>query len=126
MKLPRNSRLVSLAGAMLLAAIAAATLVPAGWQMRLGLHWLIEHFLAYFALTAMFCLAWRRPMAVAAVLLPVAILLEALQGLTPDRTADAATALFAAAGVASAALLADLVIAWQRKARIDPAGGPKA
>ena len=96
---------------MLLAAIAVATLVPAGWQMRLGLHWLVEHFLAHFALTTVFCLAWRRPMAVAAVLLPVAILLEALQGLTPDRTADPATALSAAAGVASAALLAELTIA---------------
>ena len=126
MKLARNSLLVALAGAMLLAAIAAATLVPAAWQMRLGLHWLIEHFLAYFALTTMFCLAWRRPMAVAAVLLPVAILLEASQGLTPDRTADAATALSAATGVAVAALLTDLVIAWQQKARIGPAAGPKA
>ena len=43
-------------------------------------------------------------------LLPVAVLLEALQGLTPDRTPDLPTALSAAAGVASAALLADLVI----------------
>ena len=121
-----TSRLVGFAGASLFAAIAAATLVPAGWQMRLGLHWLIEHFLAYFVLTTMFCLAWRRPMAVAAVLLPVAILLEASQGLTPDRTADAATALSAATGVAVAALLTDLVIAWQQKARIGPAAGPKA
>ena len=62
-----TSRLVGFAGASLFAAIAAATLVPAGWQMRLGLHWLVEHFLAYFVLTTMFCLAWHRPMAVAAV-----------------------------------------------------------
>jgi hypothetical protein len=95
----------------MLAAIAVATLVPAGWQIRLGLHWLTEHFLAYFAVTAMFCLAWPRPMAVAAVMLPVAILLEMAQGLTPDRAPDAVTALMAAAGVASAALLADLALA---------------
>ena len=126
MKLARNSLLVALGGAMLLAAIAAATLVPAGWQMRLGLHWLVEHFLAYFVLTTMFCLAWHRPMAVAAVLLPVAILLEALQGLTPDRTADAATALSAATGVAVAALLADLAITLRRKGRTGAAAGPKA
>jgi hypothetical protein len=110
-----TSRWIAVGGAVLLAAIAAATLVPVGWQIRLGLHWLVEHFLAYFAVTAMFCLAWRRPMAVAAVLLPVAVLLETAQGLTPDRTADAATALSAATGVAVAALLADLVIALRKQ-----------
>jgi VanZ family protein len=100
---------------VLLAAIAFATLVPAGWQLRLGLHWLVEHFLAYFVLTLIFCLAWPRPMAVAAVLLPVAIVLETAQGLTPDRTADPATALSAATGVAVAALLADLVLALGKR-----------
>jgi len=121
-----TSRLVGLAAALLLAAIAAATLVPVGWQIRPGLHWLTEHFLAYFALTALFCVAWRRPMAVAATLVPLAVVLESLQALTADRTADAITALFAAAGVASAALLADLVIAWRKKAGIDASVGPKA
>jgi hypothetical protein len=105
----------ALAGGALLAAVVAATLVPAGWQIRLGLHWLIEHFLAYFAVTAIFCLAWPRPMAVAAALLPAAILLEAAQGLTPDRSADPATALSAATGVAAAALIADLVMALGRR-----------
>jgi hypothetical protein len=56
-----------------------------------------------------FCLAWKRPITVAAVLFSVASLMERLQALTPDRTADFATALFAAAGVASAALLAALL-----------------
>jgi VanZ family protein len=101
-------------GAALLTAIAVATLIPVGWQARLGLHWLVEHFLAFFTLTLVFCLAWKRPMAVAAVLLPVAVLMESLQALTPDRTADLATALFAATGVASAALLADLVMRLRR------------
>ena len=113
-----TSRLFGLAGAVLLAAIAAATFVPAAWQIRLGLHWLTEHFLAYFVVTALFCLASRRPMAVAAVLVPLAVVLETLQALTADRVADAVTALFAAAGVASAALLADLALAWRRKAGI--------
>ena len=111
-----TSRLFGLAGTVLLAAIAAATFVPAAWQIRLGLHWLTEHFLAYFVVTALFCLASRRPMAVAAVLVPLAVVLETFQALTADRTADAVTALFAAAGVASAALLADLALAWRRKA----------
>jgi hypothetical protein len=103
------------AAVALLAAIAVATLVPAGWQIRLGLHWLVEHFLAYVTVTALFCLAWPRPMKVAAVLLPVAILLEMAQKLTPDRTADPATALAAATGVAVAALLADLVLVLGRR-----------
>ena len=119
-------RWFAIAGAVLLAAIAVATLIPAAWQIRLGLHWLLEHFLAYFAVTSIFCLAWPRPMAVAAVLLPVAILLEAAQGLTPDRVPDLATALSAATGVAMAALLADLIL-WLRKGRPSARGeGRKA
>jgi VanZ family protein len=116
------SRLTGFAGMVLLAAIVVATFVPAAWQVRLGLHWLLEHFLAYFTLTLVFSIATRRPMAVAGVLLPIAIVLETLQALTADRVADAATALFAAAGVASAALLANLVMALVGKA----ASGPKA
>ncbi len=103
------------AAMVVLAAIAVATLVPAEWQIRLGLHWLVEHFLAYFTVTALFCLAWPRPMAVAAVLLPVAVLLETAQGLTPDRVPDPATALSAATGVAVATLLADLALALGKR-----------
>ena len=46
-----------IAGAVLLAAIAVAAVIPVGWQVRLGLHWLVEHFLAFFAVTLVFCLA---------------------------------------------------------------------
>jgi len=53
-------------------------------------------------------------MRVAAVLVPVAVGLEAAQGLTPDRTADVATALVAAAAVALAALLMDLAMRRNR------------
>ncbi len=87
--------------------IVFSTLAPKGWPVRLGLHWLIEHFLAFFTLTLLACLAFPRPTVVAAVLLPLAVGLEAAQALTPDRTADLATALIAAAAVASGALLAD-------------------
>ena len=97
--------------------IAYAALGPADWQIRTGLHWLVEHFLAFFAVTLIFCLAWPRPMLVAGALLPIAVLLEASQGLTPDRVADPATALVAAAGVSAAALLADLVVNLRKKAR---------
>jgi hypothetical protein len=117
---------LAVCGAVLIAAIVVASLVPAGWQVRLGLHWLVEHFLAYFAVTALFCLAWPRPMVVAAGLIPFAVLLEALQRLTPDRTADFATTLSAATGVASAALLADLAITLRKRARIGAAAGRKA
>ncbi len=114
-----SSRWFALAGAVLVAWITYAALMPVDWQIRLGLHWLIEHFLVFFTVTTLFCLAWPRPMAVAALLLPFAILIETAQGLTPDRAADSATALVAAAGVASAALLADLVIALRKRARKD-------
>ena len=121
-----SSRLIALAGAALLAASVVASLVPAGWQVRLGLHWLVDHFLAYFAVSALLCLAWPRPMVVAAVLIPFAVLLEALQGLTPDRVPDLATTLSAATGVAVAALLAELAITLRKRAQISAAAGRKA
>jgi VanZ family protein len=116
-----HSRWLAVAGAGLLIASAAAAVIPTGWEIRTGLHWLVEHFLAFFTVTLLFCLAWRRPMRVAAIMLPLALAIETLQALTPDRTADLATALMAAAGVASAALLADLAMAFRKQ----QATGPK-
>jgi hypothetical protein len=104
------SRWFALSGVALIAAIAVASLIPEQWQLRTGLHWLTEHFLIYFAATAIVCLAWPRPFVVAGVLMVLAGLLEALQGLTADRIPDLPTAFCGAAGVAAAALLADLVI----------------
>jgi hypothetical protein len=95
--------------------IVFSTLAPKGWPVRLGLHWLIEHFLAFFTLTMLACLAFSRPMIVAVVLLPLAVGLEAAQALTPDRTADLATGLIAAAAVASGALLADGVFTVRKR-----------
>ena len=66
----------------MVAAIAADSLVPVAWQIRLGLHWLTEHFLAYFAATSIICLAWPRPFVVAGALMALAALMEGLQGLT--------------------------------------------
>ena len=94
---------------MLLAAIVAS-LVPATMQLRTGLHWQVEHFLVYFAATSIFCLAWPRPFIVAGAMVAFSALLEALQGLTPDRTPDLSTALAAAAGALTAGVLARLGI----------------
>ncbi len=109
-----TSRWVAIAGVVLLVAVAADSLVPVTLQIRTGLHWLIEHFIAYFALTLLFCLAWPRPFVVAAALMAIAGAIEALQGLTADRIPDLATAFCGAAGVVVGALLASLVTdVWQ-------------
>ena len=104
------SRWLWLGGAAFVAAIVVASLIPAPWQLRTGLHWLVEHFLAYFAVTSIFCLAWPRPLIVGAALMLFSVGLEALQGLTPDRIPDLPTALSGAGGALAAALAASLVI----------------
>ncbi|GFO82881.1 MAG: hypothetical protein A49_25080 [Methyloceanibacter sp.] len=101
-----------------------AALGPEDWQIRLGLHWLAEHALAFFVLTVLACIAYPRPMIVAGLLLPFAVGLEAAQALTPDRTADVATALVAAASVSLAALLADLVLVRRKRPETGPSGPP--
>jgi len=101
-----------------------AALGPEEWQIRLGLHWLAEHAVAFFVLTVLACIAYPRPMIVAGLLLPFAVGLEAAQALTPDRTADVATALVAAASVSLAALLADLVLARRNGRKTGAAGAP--
>ena len=99
-----------LCGATVLIAAIVASLIPANMQVRTGLHWQVEHFLVYFAATAIFCLAWPRPFMGAGVMIVVSALLEALQGPTPDSTPDLPTALSAAAGALTAGVLAKLVI----------------
>jgi VanZ family protein len=87
-----------------------AALGPAKLQFRSGLGWQIDHFIGYFALTFMICLAWRRPLVVGAALTAAAIMLEGLQGLTPDRYCDLQGALYSAGGVVAAVLPADVFI----------------
>ncbi len=114
--MPRGPSGLQPLASVLLLAVAADSLVPVTIQIRTGLHWLIEHFLAYFAVTLLFCLAWPRPFIVAASLMAVAGVMEALQGLTADRIPDLATAFCGAAGVLTGALLASLVTdAWQKR-----------
>jgi hypothetical protein len=100
-----SRRWVSLFGTLALAGIVLATLAPAEWVPRLGVHWMLEHFLGYFALSAIICLAWPRPFLVAGMLMVLAGVLEALQGATVDRTPDVLSALSGAVGVWTAALL---------------------
>jgi hypothetical protein len=97
-------RLLWLFCVVALVAIAAASLVPTQWELRTGLHWLVEHFIVYFAVTAVVCIVWPRPFLVGASLMILAGVLEALQGLTVDRTPDLLTGLSGGAGVLSASV----------------------
>jgi VanZ family protein len=107
---PTRSTWIALCGATVLLAAIVASLIPANMQIRTGLHWQVEHFLVYFLATSIFCFARPRPFVVAGVMVAFSALLEALQGLTADRTPDLPTALAAAAGALTAAVLAKLVI----------------
>jgi VanZ family protein len=90
-------------------------MIGAAAQPRTGLGWQVEHFLGYFAVTSIVCLAWARPFLVAAALVVVAGLLEGLQALTPDRHPNLIAALCGAGGVVAAALLAELFIRARRR-----------
>jgi VanZ family protein len=81
-----------------------AALGPAKWQYRTGLGWRIDHVVGYFGFTLMFCLAWPRPVIVGGALMLGAMLLEALQALTPDRCCDFEAALYGVGGALVGAL----------------------
>jgi VanZ family protein len=83
---------------------------PAKWQPRSGFGWEIDHFVGYFVLTLMFCLAWPRPFVVGGGLIVFAVLLEAFQSIPPDRTSNFFAVLYSTVGVLIAALFADLFI----------------
>jgi VanZ family protein len=75
-----------------------------------GLGWQIDHVVGYFGFTLMFCLAWPRPLMVGGALMASAMLLEALQALTPDRHCDLQAAFYGVGGALAAALLAYVFI----------------
>jgi hypothetical protein len=60
---------------MILSSVAAmallvfAQLCPAKWKPRTGLGGPIDHFLAYFAVTSIVCIAWPKPLMVGAALI---------------------------------------------------------
>jgi hypothetical protein len=74
--------------AVLVLLIIFAALGPGKWQPRTGLGWQFDHIAGYFAFTSTICLIWTRPLVVGGLLMAFAVLLEALQALTPDRFAD--------------------------------------
>jgi VanZ family protein len=93
-----------------LALLVIVALGPANWQPRTALGWQIDHFLGYFAIALIVCLAWPRPLVVGGALVAFAVLLEGLQGLTPDRSPNLLATFYSAGGVIVAALLAALFI----------------
>jgi VanZ family protein len=94
--------------------LVIGALGPANWTPRTPLGWQIDHFLGYFAITLLVCVAWPRPLVVGGVLMTASVLLEGLQPFTPDRTANLVAALCGAGGVLAAAVVAELVIrAWR-------------
>jgi VanZ family protein len=88
---------------------------PATWQPRSGLGWEMDHFVGYFVFTSLFCLAWPQPLVVGGALIAFAVLLENLQALLPDRSSYFVAALYSAAGVLAAALVAELFIRARRR-----------
>src|SRR6476620_4678430 len=71
-----------------------AALGPAAWQVRTGLGWQFDHVIGYFGVAVLFTLTWRRPLMVGGILMASAMLLEALQALTPDRCCDLQAAVY--------------------------------
>src|SRR5262245_24384105 len=109
------SKLAWVIGAVALAAITVITLAPEQWVVvRTGVSWLLDHFVGYFCLTILVCSLYRRPFVVAVALTLLAGLLEALQGLTIDRTPDLLSALSGGGGVLTAALLAWVLTRFQK------------
>jgi VanZ family protein len=94
--------------------LVIAALGPAKWAPRTELGWQFDHFIGYFGITLFFCLAWPRPFVIGGAFMAIAALLEALQALTPDRTAYLPAVMYGAAGALAAALVAELFIrAWR-------------
>ena len=88
---------------------------PASWQPRSGLGWELDHFIGYFVFTWIFFFAWPRPLIVGGALAVFALLLENLQSFLPDRSSYFVAALYSAAGVITAALLAELFLRLRRQ-----------
>ena len=119
MKIKFMTRVCSM-GIMVLFVIMA--LGPGKWVPRTGFGFKMDHFLGYFALTSIVCLAWPRPFIVGVALMASGALLEGLEAFTPDRTADLVAALCGAWGALVAALLAELFIRvreWTAKRQFD-------
>jgi VanZ family protein len=109
------TRIIRICSVVAMVLIVFAALGPGKLAPRTGLGWQMDHFLGYLGLTLMVCLAWPRALVVGGVLTVFAVLLEGLQGFTPDRMPDIHAALYSAAGVLSAALPADVFMRAPRR-----------
>jgi VanZ family protein len=98
-----------------LVAIVIFALGPAQWTPRSGLGFEFDHFVGYFFFTLLFCLAWQRPLVVGGALAILAVVLENLQSFLPGRSSYFVAALYSAAGVLVAALLAELFMRAQKR-----------
>ena len=116
-------KVCSVAALVLLVFVA---LGPAEWQPRSGLGFEIDHFVGYFVFTLMFCLAWPQPFLVGGAFTVLAVVLENLQSLLPDRSSYFVAALYSAAGVLAAALLVELFIRARRRFQLKWADGDSA
>jgi hypothetical protein len=76
--------------------------------VRTGLGWQFDHVIGYFGFAVLFSLAWRRPLVVGGILMVSAMVLEALQALTPDRCCDLQAAFYGVAGALAGAAFADV------------------
>src|SRR5262245_5084148 len=95
---------------------------PGQMGPRTELGWQLDHFIGYFGITLFFCIAW--PLLVGGIIMAVAALLESLQALTPDRSANLEAALWGAAGALAAALVVELFIRlWRLRGRRKTATG---
>jgi VanZ family protein len=82
-------------GAVIILLVIAA-LGPESWTPCTPFGWQFDHFIGYFGITLLVCLAWPRPFVVGGVLMAAAFLLEGLQAFTPDRSANLEAALWGA------------------------------
>jgi VanZ family protein len=88
---------------------------PSKWTPRSGLGFEFDHFVGYFFFTLLFCLTWPRPLVVGGALVVLAVVLENLQSFLPGRSSYFVAALYSAAGVLVAALLAELFMRAQKR-----------
>jgi VanZ family protein len=87
--------------------VYASLMLPAQVErMRTG-HWFTEHFVGYFVASAIIGLGWRRRFIVAGLLTVAAFVLEGLQALTPNHSANLLSVLGGASGAWLAALIVE-------------------
>lgn len=105
-----------LCGVLAMVAIVFASLMlPPNWeQMRTG-HWFVEHFLGYFVASSIILLGWPKPLVVGLGLATTAVILEALQGLSPNHSVSAISVIGGVTGALTAAILARLIVVASRR-----------